>query len=281
MAQPHPSVSALEQFVKFGTDAYGLERILRLLQSLTALLLFSAPFRTFTHTITSSLLVSPWTFSSSSATLKSTASPLSDQAATAILHPLRLFRFLESFAAAWEVWNALGRDSGRRSRLETAQQWADLGAKVFTGMYLLLESAVFVEVVLGLPSEVGVWGTRERVGEVVMDGQRFWFLGLAFGVVGGILKLCKRGEEEKKKNGEKEVATTPKRVGEREKVVRRLVADLMDLALPGSAVGWVPLAPETVAWLMLGSTILTGMEIWERCGRELVAAKRRAAGAAS
>jgi hypothetical protein len=50
----------------------------------------------------------------------------------------------------------------------------------------------------------------------------------------------------------------------------------MDLGLPGSVVGWVPLSPETVGWLMLGTTVLTGMEVWERCGRELAAAKAAA-----
>jgi hypothetical protein len=28
---------------------------------------------------------------------------------------------------------------------------------------------------------------------------------------------------------------------------------------------------------MLGSTVLTGMEVWERCGREVAAAKKAAA----
>ncbi|KAL2266169.1 hypothetical protein VTJ83DRAFT_5521 [Remersonia thermophila] len=295
-AQPPPPASFLEQFIKFGTDAYGLERILRFFQSIAALLLFSAPFRTVSSLLLLPL-VNPWALSSfSSAPLKPPASPLLDPAAAAVLHPLRsrltslrqalrLFRFLESFSAAWEVWNALGRDSDRRSRRETAQLWADLGAKMFMGIYLLLESAVFVEVVLGVPFEVGVWGSRERVGELVMDGQRFWFGGLVCGVVVGILKLCQGGaekeeKEEKKKKGEKDAATV-KRDGGRKTIVRRLAADAMDLALPGSAVGWLPLGPETVAWLMLGSTILTGMEIWERCGREVAAAKRRAAGAAN
>ncbi|AEO64200.1 uncharacterized protein THITE_2110084 [Thermothielavioides terrestris NRRL 8126] len=52
----------------------------------------------------------------------------------------------------------------------------------------------------------------------------------------------------------------------------------MDLAVPGSVVGWVPLGPAVVALLMFGSTVLTGMEVWERCGREVAAAKGAARG---
>jgi hypothetical protein len=57
------------------------------------------------------------------------------------------------------------------------------------------------------------------------------------------------------------------------KVVRRLVADVMDLSVPGSVVGWIPLDPGTVGLLMLGSTVLTGMEVWERCGKDVAVAK--------
>ncbi|EAQ85032.1 predicted protein [Chaetomium globosum CBS 148.51] len=39
-------VGKFEQFVKFGTDAYGLERLLRLLQALVTILLFTPPTTT-------------------------------------------------------------------------------------------------------------------------------------------------------------------------------------------------------------------------------------------
>jgi hypothetical protein len=56
-------------------------------------------------------------------------------------------------------------------------------------------------------------------------------------------------------------------------IVRRLLADTLDLALPGAVVGWIPASPGTVGVMMLGSTYLTGKGVWERCGRELAAAR--------
>jgi len=150
-------------------------------------------------------------------------------------------------------------------------------------MYLLLESAVFVEAVLDVPG-LRVWPSPEAVAALVIDGQRFWFAGLVCGIVGAMVRLAwpgsscrvevKRGEKKDEKEDDGE--DTVKDRAARKKVVRRLIADVMDLAVPGSVVGWVPLAPGYVALLMLGSTVLTGMEVWERCGRELAIQKAAA-----
>ncbi|KAK0742344.1 hypothetical protein B0T21DRAFT_409165 [Apiosordaria backusii] len=60
-----------------------------------------------------------------------------------------------------------------------------------------------------------------------------------------------------------------KLVDTRYKAARRAVADLLDLAVPGKAVGWVPLSTGVVSALMLGSTWLTGLEVWEKCGESV------------
>lgn len=52
-------------------------------------------------------------------------------------------------------------------------------------------------------------------------------------------------------------------------LARRCVADVLDLAVPGSVVGWVRVEPGTVGLVMVVSTWLTGVEVWERCGREI------------
>lgn len=153
-------------------------------------------------------------------------------------------------------------------------------------MYLLLESAVFVEAVLDVPG-LRVWESPEAVTRLVLDGQRFWFAGLVCGILAAAVRLASSARGPGQMGGDK--AGGSKHSGEEEgegagetrkaarrKVVRRLMADVMDLAVPGSVVGWVPLAPGYVAVLMLGSTILTGMEVWERCGRELAAQKAAA-----
>ncbi|KAL2119680.1 hypothetical protein VTJ04DRAFT_6641 [Mycothermus thermophilus] len=329
MARPPPpppppqSVGFWEQFIKFGTDAYGLERLLRLLQALSTLLLLSSPVRFLFVAVTTNLLslTTIITTTTTTSTSKPPAAPPSLETLTTLLptirtrlgavrQALRFFRFLETFAAAWEVWTVLtsppspsppgsgpgnGQGGRGRTKLQTAQLWADLFAKLFTGMYLLLESAVFVEVVLDVPPAFGVWGSQDGVREVVLQGQRFWFLGLVGGVVSGGLKVLSLGggrQEGGKGKGEKEKEKGDKKVGGvgqvkkkdgngRGKIVRRMVADVLDLGLPGSAVGWVPLGQEAVAWLMVGSTVLTGLEVWERCGRELEERKRRAAAASA
>jgi hypothetical protein len=44
-------------------------------------------------------------------------------------------------------------------------------------------------------------------------------------------------------------------------------------AVPGVVIGWIPMSPGAVGLLMLGSTYLTGKEVWERCGKELAVAQ--------
>ncbi|KAK3900892.1 peroxisomal biogenesis factor 11 [Staphylotrichum tortipilum] len=253
------AVSMFHQFIKFGTDAYGLERLLRALQALTTLLLFSPPIR---------LLFTPLFLSP---TLTPALTLLRKRLST-LRQPFRLFRFLDSFSAAWSIFSSSGDGGGSSGG---AEQWMDFGSKAFTGVYMLLESLVFVDVALDVPG-LAVWGSQERGAQLVVDGQRFWFLGLVCAVVRAGLRL-RRGWGRKGKGGGEEEKRMKKAGEERWKVVRRMVADVLDLAIPGSVVGWVRLSPEMVGWCMLVSTILTGLEVWERCGREVAAAKEAAA----
>jgi hypothetical protein len=52
-------------------------------------------------------------------------------------------------------------------------------------------------------------------------------------------------------------------------LLRGVVANALDVYLPGTYVGWIQADPGTVGVLYLISTVLTGMEVWERCGREV------------
>ena len=65
------------------------------------------------------------------------------------------------------------------------------------------------------------------------------------------------------------------------RLVLRLAADILDLAIPGSATGWIPLDQPTVSVAMLGSTLLTGWEVWRRCWDRAVADRTRARGSGS
>ncbi|RYP86143.1 hypothetical protein DL769_000821 [Monosporascus sp. CRB-8-3] len=48
-----------------------------------------------------------------------------------------------------------------------------------------------------------------------------------------------------------------------------VVANALDIVLPGTAVGWLDLETGTVGVAMFITSILTGWDVWERCGREV------------
>ncbi|KAF7542125.1 hypothetical protein G7054_g94 [Neopestalotiopsis clavispora] len=50
---------------------------------------------------------------------------------------------------------------------------------------------------------------------------------------------------------------------------RAVAANALDIVLPGVFVGWIDADPGTVGVVMFITTVLTGMEVWERCGREV------------
>ena len=53
------------------------------------------------------------------------------------------------------------------------------------------------------------------------------------------------------------------------KLGRTATANALDVVLPGVAVGWINASPGTVGVAMFVTTILTSMDVWERCGREV------------
>jgi hypothetical protein len=138
---------------------------------------------------------------------------------------------------------------------------------------------------LGL-DRLSVDGTWGKV--LFVEGQRFWFLALACAVVrgvgvawrtagdGGLVPADgKMGEKEMGEGSKMKEEVASRRAKEarerkmaRFRTLRRLVADVLDLAVPGSAIGWVPMGPGPVGVVMLGSTVLTACEVWERCARE-------------
>ncbi|KAK0708294.1 hypothetical protein B0H67DRAFT_556811 [Lasiosphaeris hirsuta] len=229
--------STFEQLVKFGTDASGLERTFRLLQSLTQILIFLTPARALLLHLLA--LLPP--------ALAASELPFSALQALRARFALgrrffRVFRFLDAFGSAWTLSQTARAAPWGSPGLET---WLDISSRSFNGMYLLLETATFPEA-LGVDG-LSVWG-REMAGVLQVEGQRLWFFALVCAVGAGVVRVRRGGGW---------------RVG------RRLVADVLDLAAPGAVVGWVAAEPGTVGLLMLGSTWLTTVEVWERCGREV------------
>ncbi|KAM7224070.1 hypothetical protein V8F06_000543 [Rhypophila decipiens] len=336
-------ISTFEQFVKFVTDASGLERTFRLLQAITQILCSYEPLRQITLLMLTSL-TSLLLFSTAGSVEKSSA--ISSRATTELIHSLlsiptlialrssfalgrrffRVGRFLDSFRSAWKLFSSFSSPKSNSKEkpglsLQTLQIYLAMFSSSFNGLYLLLETLHFPEVLLAAaaaaPSSssshddvVGerqlttLWGA-DLARTLHVEGQRFWFLSLVCGVAAGTVKLInlwtlrrgavpsagsgqtlnlaaslgstdsaegedKQGEEIEKARKEEqktrlarereEFSVTSRKVG------RRVIADLLDLVLPGTVVGWVEMGSGMVGVCMLGSTWLTGLEVWERCG---------------
>ncbi|TRX89058.1 hypothetical protein FHL15_010077 [Xylaria flabelliformis] len=187
-------------------------------------------------------------------------------------------------------------DKGR----ENIALWLDVFGRTFNGMYLLLEASTIVDV-QGIPG-FAIWGPElERA--VAVEGQRFWLFSLVCGVLAGLVRISDvvasasedvsasgaKGEEKEEgstdeKTAEKKVSSTQEQIDHlarsrevRAKISnlgRRVVSDALDITLPGSVVGWVPVSTGTVGVAMFVTTVLTSMDIWDRCGREVAASKK-------
>lgn len=203
----------------------------------------------------------------------------------------RLFRFLDSFATAQALYLAPAPtttgDPGR---------WPDVTRCTLIGFYGLLESAAILDL-----SGVPVLG-GEATARLNLEAQRFWFAALACGVLANLLRVASslwrsrvpassadglatastgdgaanagksKGEAglEKTKKGEVPGDGPRQRAkGDLTSVVRKLVADVLDLTIPGSVLGWVGLDSGTVGWAMFVSTLLTGYDVWVRCGKQV------------
>ncbi|OTB09470.1 hypothetical protein M426DRAFT_316020 [Hypoxylon sp. CI-4A] len=57
------------------------------------------------------------------------------------------------------------------------------------------------------------------------------------------------------------------------RLARAAIANALDTILPASFVGWLQVKPGTVGLAMFVTTILTSMEVWEKCGREVTGTK--------
>lgn len=234
----------------------------------------------------------------------------------------RLFRFLDSFRAAQQLYSSalLAPSSSLQEpswvRIEV---WLDVLSRTFNGMYLLLETSTMAE---ALQIEgLAVW-TPEWAHTLTIEAQRFWLLALVCAVFSGLLKMLKVmaytpvpevgdvfSEEKVKtdtaaatveggscvtqeKNGEDAVFDMVKeqerlrRIVQKRKAGRVLwrravraqikglgrsaAASALDIVLPGTVVGWVRADPGVVGIAMFVTTILTGIDAWERCGLEVM-----------
>ncbi|KAF9876174.1 AoPex11B [Colletotrichum karsti] len=166
-----------DQFVAFGADSAGLERILRGLQALTAIV-----------SSTPALL----------ALVLSTPDPVLDALGPLRGHLnltrrfIRFFWFLNSFGTSYNLYTSIsppstapGQKSSGGAGLET---WLDILKFTLLGLYGGLESLTLPDL-LGVP-QIQFFGP-ERTRALNVEAQRFWFLALFLGIVGNVIRITK------------------------------------------------------------------------------------------
>jgi hypothetical protein len=192
---------------------------------------------------------------------------------------IRVFRFFDALSDSYAVFTSLAGSADKNVYLEKA---LDGLASTFNGLYLLLEATTLVDA-LGI-QELAVLGKGLEVATKI-EAQRCWFLALVFGALSCMLKLSNAQNVTPAKptsekaaqasagagTGEKQTVLESKAkiTAQRSRLSRRLIACLLDMPLPGSIIGWIPASEGTVASLMLMTSVLTGVDVWERCGREV------------
>lgn len=210
----------------------------------------------------------------------------------------RFFRFLDAFST---VCTDLGSAKRPETALLRCVSYLDLLARTFNGMYLLTEALTLVDAsqVDGLAP---LGKSNER--RFKIEEMRFWFVALVAGICATLLSLygtLRQDFPAEKVPSSTELASqkSPKNTREsvepsdgsrnasdgppydkrgpksREtgKLLRRLAALSFDVFIPGSVLGLAPAKSGTNGLAMICSSVLTGLDVWDRCGREVRAAR--------
>ncbi|CAK7198571.1 hypothetical protein SEUCBS139899_001234 [Sporothrix eucalyptigena] len=300
---------SIEQLVLFTTEASGLERIMRLVQSLLQIVVSVPVLLTYvTALLTSHAAVKSVDSVIEVAVMLSGAR----DRVNLVRRVFRMFRFIESFHAAHRMYATLFTpDTSVKKKRVRLDPWFDAFAATFAGMYLVLETSTILDA-FEVPG-LAVWGPA-MADRINVEGQRYWFLSLSCSVVAGVFRMLNvtrdlplppPTEEEKQGNmgsplaeavdevEEKKLAALNEERERLKRIVqgrmetrrvwirslrarlvvlgRHVVADAADVLLPGAIVGWTPLRPATVGAVMCFTTLLTGYDVWLRCGREVAA----------
>ncbi|KAF7558479.1 hypothetical protein G7046_g5679 [Stylonectria norvegica] len=291
----------LEQFIVFGHDSAGIERTLRLFQSICHILI-SYPLLLSLLPITSPKTAVATTLPLTLVALRSQFN-LSRRL-------IRLFRFLGPLRAGAVLFLADDRSS---------DVWLEVISKTCFGIYGFIESATMLDVleIQGL-QVVGA----ERSRELNYQAQFFWFIALYSSVLASGVKLFRlfavapapkkaagsgtgektaqpsvsekatstasvavseKGlsqEDELKKEQERLRGVVSQRKAERRVWLRevitkakdlgkKMITESVDMILPIASIGWIKVHPGVVGVAMFCTTIVTGLDVWHRCGSEV------------
>ena len=197
---------------------------------------------------------------------------------------IRTWRFLDCFAVSQSLYNG--------ASAPTLELWLDIMRLSLFGIYGFLETITLPDL-----SGVTCFGP-EMTKRINFEAQKFWFGALICGVVAGVSRLVNlyahapipnvddvyglaKGEKDKGKKQEDQVKAK-KAAAEKERaqksaakraLLTKTAVDAIDLVIPTSVLRWVAVEPAVVGWAMFLSTLLSGYDVWKKCGVELRKAK--------
>jgi len=215
-------------------------------------------------------------------------SPLKDQVNLTRRY-LRTFKFFECFVLAWsKLTNPAG--------LAAPENFLDFMFGSLMGIFGMLETITIPDLA-GIPG-LEIFGP-ERTAALNLEAQRFWIFGLMCSVLScgvKVIKLfahapvptsgegygaagAKEGEKEKE-DWKAEQERLRKVVEERKKhraevrgkarlLMRKMLADTLDMIIPLASLEWYVAEPGVIGAVMLATTVLTGLDVWEKYGRQL------------
>jgi hypothetical protein len=162
----------------------------------------------------------------------------------------------------------------------------DMLGRACNGMWFLLDATTFVDAlrIEGLQ----LWGPAMQH-FITVEAHRFWLLALVYGVVSGLLKLSISTVGAREYNFFEDASAEPANNhacdDKAESVVsstgqakssqalwRSCVANAIDIIIPGYAIGWIKVEPGIVGIAMFVTSVLTSMDVWDRCVVDIVAA---------
>lgn len=200
---------------------------------------------------------------------------------------LRTFRFLESWKKSQTMYESQAAKS--------IEDWLDIISASTMGMYGMLETATLVDVLR--IENLSIFG-QERSATLNERAQMFWLVALYSAALGSGIKLLRlfayravpdsgagfagkdsKNDEKKAKN---EKTSAEDRQKEREAANRefngkvsqlglKMLAEVLDVVLPTASLGLMKIYPGIVGIAMLGSTVITGRNVWIRCAQKLPA----------
>ncbi|GAB7336645.1 hypothetical protein MBLNU13_g10330t1 [Cladosporium sp. NU13] len=168
------------------------------------------------------------------------------------------------------------KDNKRAPRSESTSILAitlDGLAASFNGLYLFLEAVTIVDALA--IEEIAIFGP-ELEHRLKIESQRSWLIALGFGACACLVRLWDIAKP--LSHATQRAKSTSKRCNvdqnktwttQQWRLWGKLTTCLLDMALPGSVIGLIPASKGTVGMIMLSTSILTGLDVWERCGKEI------------